>query len=286
MLVPRFLVMVRYTSSGVVVIDSSLESGNDTYASARISGVGVVVAGSGSMIKTSVLASKSGKDTSVGAKVFGDGLLGTSFGSMAFESRKDAGVDAKVFGNDLVATHAVDVKKGFSYAESLCKGGGLEKATKPFVSPSIPTCKPISLNLADEFLLEIEERTMDLSKDSIICHFKGFWPTLSKLHAWISKHWDPYITATIEIFPLVKGFFIVTFVNSKDRKAILCDQVFSWENQFPLMVKPWHLDFNPQTGSFKIPTWVRLPNLPLHFWVNYVFMEIGKALGDFRMVDS
>ena len=38
--------------------------------------------------------------------------------------------------------------------------------------------------------------------------------------------------------------------------------------------------------SFKIPTWVRLPNLPLHFWVNSIFKEIGEALGDFRMVDS
>ena len=52
------------------------------------------------------------------------------------------------------------------------------------------------------------------------------------------------------------------------------------------MVKPWHLDFNPQKESFKIPTWVRLPNLPLHFWGNSIFMEISEALVDFRMVDS
>ena len=126
----------------------------------------------------------------------------------------------------------------------------------------------------------------DLSKDSIICHFKGFWPTLSELNAWISKHWDPYITDTIYIFPLVKGFFIVTFVNPKDRKAILCDQVFFWENRSPLMVKHWYPNFNPQTESFKIPTWVRLPNLPLHFWGNSIFREISEALGDFRMDDS
>ena len=29
-----------------------------------------------------------------------------------------------------------------------------------------------------------------------------------------------------------------------------------------------------------------LPNLPLHFWVNYIFKEISEALGDFCMVDS
>ena len=81
---------------------------------------------------------------------------------------------------------------------------------------------------------------------------------------------------------MVKGFFIVTFVNPKDRKAILCDQVFFWENHFPLMVKPWHPNFNPH----KIPTWVRLPNLSLHFLVNSIFTKIGEALGDFYMVDS
>ncbi len=52
------------------------------------------------------------------------------------------------------------------------------------------------------------------------------------------------------------------------------------------MVKPWHLDFNPHIKSFKILSWVRLSNLPLHFLVNYIFLEIGKALGDFCMVES
>ena len=31
---------------------------------------------------------------------------------------------------------------------------------------------------------------------------------------------------------------------------------------------------------------MRLPNLPIHFWENSIFREIGEALGDFRIVDS
>ncbi|XP_059068259.1 uncharacterized protein LOC131858826 [Cryptomeria japonica] len=34
-----------------------------------------------------------------------------------------------------------------------------------------------------------------------------------------------------------------------------------------------------------MPIWVRLPNPPLHFWVDQLLEEVGEALGDFLMVD-
>ncbi len=110
------------------------------------------------------------KDTCVGARISSIGV--------AVVAGKGVGVSVKVYGNDVVATSVVVVKKGFSYAQSLCRGGGLEKDTKPFVSLPILTCKPLSLNLGVESLFEIEECTRDLFKDSIIYHFKGFWPSL------------------------------------------------------------------------------------------------------------
>ena len=65
---------------------------------------------------------------------------------------------------------------------------------------------------------------------------------------------------------MARGFFIVKFANVDDRNAIL-GRDFSWEERFPLMAKPWFLDFNLTTKTFnKIPLWLRLPNLPLHFW--------------------
>lgn len=52
------------------------------------------------------------------------------------------------------------------------------------------------------------------------------------------------------------------------------------------MIKSWHEDFNPSFESFcKMSIWVRLPNLPLHLWVDQLLEEVGEALGYFLMVD-
>lgn len=54
-----------------------------------------------------------------------------------------------------------------------------------------------------------------------------------------------------------------------------------------LMAKPWHKDFNPSSETFnKMPIWVRLPNLPLHLWVDSLLEEVGEALRDFLMFDA
>ena len=34
-----------------------------------------------------------------------------------------------------------------------------------------------------------------------------------------------------------------------------------------------------------MPIWVRLPNLPLHLWMDFGLEEMGEALGYFLMVD-
>lgn len=106
--------------------------------------------------------------------------------------------------------------------------------------------------------------TDELSSFSAIFRFRGFWLSLSNLHAWISKHWEPILDSEVHIFPVAKGFFMVKFNSVKDRKTILCNYSFSWEDRFPLMAKPWHMDFDPLTESFnKVPIWVWISNLPM-----------------------
>ena len=98
--------------------------------------------------------------------------------------------------------------------------------------------------------------------------------------------WRPILSVDIQIYLFAKGFFIVKFENAEDRKTILCDYSFSWEERFPLMIKLWHKDLDPLTKYFnKIPVWVRLPNLPLHLWLDSILVSIGDALGDFQIVD-
>lgn len=96
----------------------------------------------------------------------------------------------------------------------------------------------------------------------------------------------PLIDNNVHIFPCAKGFFIVKFESSSDRKIILHNS-FSWQGRFTLMAKPWHMDFDPLSESFnKVPIWVRLPNLLIHLWQDSIFEAIGNALGVFLYVDS
>ncbi|GLJ31024.1 hypothetical protein SUGI_0620490 [Cryptomeria japonica] len=170
-----------------------------------------------------------------------------------------------------------------SYADRLAFGrgkGSTHVETKPF-----PVCQSIAINLEEKTVELIDQVVSDLSSTAVICRFRGFRPSLPGLHEWISKHWEPLISESVQIFPLAKGFFIAKFDKVMDRKIILCDHFF-WENRFPLMIKPWHEDINPSSESFcKMPIWVRLPNLPLHLWVDQLLEEVGEALGDFLMVD-
>jgi hypothetical protein len=46
-----------------------------------------------------------------------------------------------------------------------------------------------------------------------------------------------------------------------------------------LFVTPWFLKFDPSTMIVtKMPLWVQLPNLPLHFWHILVIKDTRKAL--------
>ena len=85
---------------------------------------------------------------------------------------------------------------------------------------------------------------------------------------------------------MARGFFIMKSATTKVRNVIMCHG-FSWGAKFPLMAKLWYKKFDPSTKSFnKIPLWVKLPNLPLHLWLDSVLEAVGEALRDFLLVDT
>jgi len=54
-----------------------------------------------------------------------------------------------------------------------------------------------------------------------------------------------------------------------------------------LFVNSWFPDFNPNIMVVsKMQVWVKLFNLPIHFWHYKVLEEIGNALGIFLKVDN
>lgn len=49
----------------------------------------------------------------------------------------------------------------------------------------------------------------------------------------------------------------------------------------------WFLDFNANTMMVsKMLVWVRLHNLPLHFWHHKVLIAIGNVLGKYLKIDE
>jgi hypothetical protein len=50
-----------------------------------------------------------------------------------------------------------------------------------------------------------------------------------------------------------------------------------------LCLKPWSLSLDPSKDSLSsAPVWVKLPNLPLHFWSLSSFRAIDNSLGRFH----
>ena len=134
---------------------------------------------------------------------------------------------------------------------------------------------------------EVKQNVSIFSELGLIGRLCGIWPSLSELHSWISENWGPLITGNVQIYPAAKGFFIVVFGNIEDKKMVLCDHFWCWEDQNVLMLKPWHPKFCPDSESFeKIPIWVRLPYFPLHLWFNSCLETIGNSLGEFLLVDE
>jgi len=75
-------------------------------------------------------------------------------------------------------------------------------AAKPVV-----VSNPIMINLDSNIFNEISIYVEDFSSIDAIFHFKGFWPSLSELHAWISKFLESIISYLVKIFLVAKGFW-------------------------------------------------------------------------------
>jgi hypothetical protein len=129
---------------------------------------------------------------------------------------------------------------------------------------------------------DVDEEEEYYRSMSLVCRFNGFWPKLVDLNNWISATWIPIMQQQAFIHPCAKGFFIVEFDIQEDRDLIFNSGPWFWGNS-GLFMKPWSPSFNPATDILSsTPVWVRLPNLPLHFWGFPSLEAIGSTLGKFH----
>lgn len=122
----------------------------------------------------------------------------------------------------------------------------------------------------------------DLENKAVICRFNGFWPKTEALYRWIHTVW----TQECQIHLCAKGFFIVTFLETEERDNILNEGPWFWGSA-GLFVTPWFSGFDANTMVVsRMPVWVRLHNLPLHFWHFKSLTAIGNSLGRMLKIDT
>lgn len=131
-------------------------------------------------------------------------------------------------------------------------------------------------------ILKAEEVCNSYEKQVIICHFNGFWPKPFDLFHWIFTHW----ALDCEIHLCSKGFFIVKFQTTEVRDLVIQEGPWFWASS-GLFITPWFPEFDANTFIVsKIPVWVRLHNLPLHFWDQRILECIGNTIGRYIKMDT
>jgi len=82
-----------------------------------------------------------------------------------------------------------------------------------------------------------------------------------------------------------KRFFIVRFASTEVRDTIISVGPWFW-GTLGLLMTPRFPDFDPNKMTVsKMSVWVRLYNLPLHFWSERVLEGIGNNIGKYIKTD-
>ena len=81
---------------------------------------------------------------------------------------------------------------------------------------------------------------------------------------WVDENWREILGYAPVVDMLLRGWFAVVVNSEEDMRRILNK---NWHlNHSPVLLKPWHPLFDASRERIdKIPIWVRLPGLPLHF---------------------
>lgn len=170
-----------------------------------------------------------------------------------------------------------------SYCDA-AKGKASPKGKEPtaahtgqYIVDQIPESPSIALDLP-----EVQCIFSNLEKKAVICRFNGFWPKTEALYEWIHTIW----TKNCQIHLCSKGFFIVIFLEVEEKEKILNEGPWFWGSA-GLFVTPWFPEFDANTTVVsRMPVWVRLHNLPLHFWHFRTLTAIGNTLGKMLKIDT
>lgn len=78
----------------------------------------------------------------------------------------------------------------------------------------------------------------------------------------------------------MRGWFALRFARVDHTNWVLSSY---WHFEHPsVLLKRWMPLFDPETKQIGIgPVWIRLPGLPLQYWSEDIFRQIGNAIGTY-----
>jgi hypothetical protein len=89
------------------------------------------------------------------------------------------------------------------------------------------------------------------------------------------------IKKSVTSYFLGRGYFLFEFTSKDDKDLIFQNGPYFMGPQ-GLYLNKWTPDFDPEVDVPKaVLVWVRLPNLPVHYWNGDSLRHIGNALGKF-----
>lgn len=170
--------------------------------------------------------------------------------------------------NEAVENEAMLKWKTFTAQSRISdKGMGLK-----FIAPVVMNGVPVAKLDKNEV-----SKLSEIWINSIIVYVIGQSPTITAMTAYIRSHWN--VSIDPKIFKHEKGYFVVKLESRGERDAILCVGPHLFYGK-PIIVKQWDPSFNFHNEVLRIiPLWVKLPNLPLHYWSGDSFSRIGSLLG-------
>lgn len=117
---------------------------------------------------------------------------------------------------------------------------------------------------------------VDYWKNVVVCYILGVKPPYRIVDGSIRRIWRKY--GVDKVLMMKSGLFVVRF-HSLDCKNQAMDVGPILYDSTPVVVEEWTPNMDLNVGNIRIvPTWITLPNLPLHKSVGM----IGKPLRTYR----
>jgi hypothetical protein len=118
---------------------------------------------------------------------------------------------------------------------------------------------------------------------TLIMKFSSNRPSLQEIRGHISKHWQ--LRNDFQIGLLDPRHVMVYMKNHEDKVRALSRESRMLDSTYYRLFQ-WTADFGFRKDSCKIPVWLQLKHLPLHYFTPSFLKRIGSGLGTYLRADD